>query len=213
MKQSKENTRDGERPAPNPAPCGTRDREREDSALFSTAVRGVSPLLPRGRETLPPGRPFSRGTKKSLFPAVMDKRRGGCLDFSLVQTGENVIAHVAGLDPAVLGKLKAGSYSVEGRLDLHGQTLDEAQATLASFLRAASGAGKRHLLLITGRGNNSPGGRSILREEVQGWLTAEPFKRALLAFCTAKPNDGGLGAFYLLLRNNGKKGKAGGGDA
>ena len=60
--------------------------------------------------------------------------------------------------------------------------------------------GKRHLLLVTGRGKNSPDGRGILRDEVQTWLTREPLRRVVLAFVTAQPRDGGAGALYVLLR-------------
>ena len=58
----------------------------------------------------------------------------------------------------------------------------------------------RTVLVVTGRGKNSPGGLSILRAQVQEWLTKEPFKRVVLAFCTAKTCDGGTGALYVLLR-------------
>jgi len=111
---------------------------------------------------------------------------------------------VLGLDPVVLGKLRAGAYSPEGHIDLHGQNLEQAYAALSVFLKEAYHGGKRHLLVITGRGKNSPGGTPVLRERVQAWFTRDPFKRVMLAFCTAKNGDGGPGALYVLLRKRKK---------
>jgi DNA-nicking Smr family endonuclease len=65
----------------------------------------------------------------------------------------------------------------------------------------------RALLLIPGRGKNSPDGVAVLRERVQAWLTQDPLKRVVLAFCTARPVDGGPGSLYVLLRKYRKKGK------
>ena len=44
----------------------------------------------------------------------------------------------------------------------------------------------------------------MLRFRVQQWLTQDPFKRVVLAFCTAKQEDGGAGAFYVLIRRRKK---------
>jgi DNA-nicking Smr family endonuclease len=58
--------------------------------------------------------------------------------------------------------------------------------------------------VVTGRGKNSPGGQSILRTETETWLTKEPLRRVVLAFCTAQPKHGGAGAIYILLRKQKK---------
>lgn len=47
----------------------------------------------------------------------------------------------------------------------------------------------------------------MLRGKLQTWLTQEPFKRVVLAFCTAQPHDGGPGSVYVLLRKYRKKGR------
>ena len=105
-----------------------------------------------------------------------------------------------GLDSKIFQQLKAGSLSVEGHLDLHGQNAAQALDALLFFMRESYLAGKRVVLVIPGRGKNSPGGLGILRTEIQNWLTREPLRRIVLAFCTAQPRDGGTGALYVLLR-------------
>lgn len=47
----------------------------------------------------------------------------------------------------------------------------------------------------------------VLREKLQSWLTQDPFKRVVLAFCTAQSHDGGPGSVYVLLRKYRKKGR------
>ena len=79
---------------------------------------------------------------------------------------------------------------------------------MVGFFRSAYYKGVRTALVVTGRGLNSPNGVPVLRFKVQQWLTQEPFRRVVLAFCTAKREDGGPGALYVLLRkyrkNSGK---------
>lgn len=58
----------------------------------------------------------------------------------------------------------------------------------------------RTALVVTGRGLNSPDGNPVLRAKIRQWFTQEPFRRIILAFCTARREDGGTGALYVLLR-------------
>jgi DNA-nicking Smr family endonuclease len=112
------------------------------------------------------------------------------------------------MDPLVTAKLRAGQYSPEASMDLHGQNAEQARAALINFIRHAYNKGQRSLVVVTGRGKNSPGGLGVLRKSMQEWLTRNPLKRVVLAFCTAKAKDGGTGAVYILLRklkkSNGK---------
>jgi DNA-nicking Smr family endonuclease len=71
---------------------------------------------------------------------------------------------------------------------------------LLLFVKKNYLGGKRCLLIIPGRGKNSPQGRGVLREQLQAWLTRNPLKRVTLAFTSAKPQHGGAGALYILLR-------------
>ena len=89
---------------------------------------------------------------------------------------------------------------------MHGLNAEQAYAGLLAFIRHAYQQGKRSLLVVTGRGKNSPGWQGVLRENMREWLTRAPLKRVVLAFCTARPGDGGPGALYVLLRKYKKNG-------
>lgn len=56
------------------------------------------------------------------------------------------------------------------------------------------------MLIITGKGKNSPGGEGVLRMQVPQWLARGPSARRVLAFVNARPGDGGLGALVVLMR-------------
>ncbi|RUV58642.1 DNA mismatch repair protein MutS, partial [Mesorhizobium sp. M1A.F.Ca.IN.022.02.1.1] len=71
--------------------------------------------------------------------------------------------HVAhSLDDQTHEKLKKGRLPIEGRVDLHGMTQDEAYSLLLTFLHRAHAGGIRYVLVITGKGSSS-GGDGILR--------------------------------------------------
>lgn len=103
------------------------------------------------------------------------------------------------LDRRTLERLRRGHFRPEGRLDLHGMTQDQAYSSLISFLEASQARGKRCVIVITGRGRTRDGG-GILRKETPGWLNSPIIRSRVLAFATAKPRDGGVGALYVLLR-------------
>lgn len=185
-----------------PAPGST------DEDTFLQAMEGVSGITSRGRDILKRPEPVRKGLGAAHATQALQDLLDGTIEFQLEYTEEFIQGHVSGFDPMLLGKLRSGQYSPEGHLDLHGMVAQEAYDALVAFMRMAYTKGLRTVLLIPGRGRNSPEGFSVLREKVQHWLTRDPFKRVVLAFCTAQPRDGGAGAIYVMLRklkkSNGK---------
>lgn len=184
-----------------PEPAAT---EAEQN-LFASAMQGVKPVDGKGRDLTPPRPEPKINTLED--PDYLQDFLQGKVEFSLEYTDEFFEGHVMGLDPLVLAKLRSGQYSPESHIDLHGQNAEQAVEALTTFIRHAYNKGQRSLVVVTGRGKNSPGGLSILRQHMQDWLTREPLKRVVLAFCTAQPKDGGAGAIYVLLRKYKKSGK------
>jgi len=110
-----------------------------------------------------------------------------------------------GIDKNLATRLRRGQLPIEGRIDLHGSTQAEAHDALRAFLIRASGAGKRCLLIITGKGRAKEGGtnaqnRGILKTNVPRWLHEPGLKPLILATHSAKPKHGGDGALYVLLK-------------
>lgn len=97
-----------------------------------------------------------------------------------------------------LRQLKRGVISVERQLDLHGLTREEALAALPRFLLSAAAHGEKAVLVITGKGMNSPG-EPVLLQAVVGWLR-DAGKKLVVEFAPAPREMGGSGAFVVFLR-------------
>ena len=174
---------------------GSREQE-----LFGKAMNGVTPLAVKGRD-VPQKTPSLPTTAGGSSPAVvMQEILDGRIEFALHHTREYIEGNVKGVDPNIVARLKAGALSPEAHIDLHGLNADQAREALTSFMKNAYQRNMRTVLVITGRGRNSPEGFAVLRNLISEWLTHEPFKRVVLAFCSARQTDGGLGALYVLLR-------------
>ncbi len=105
----------------------------------------------------------------------------------------------ADLDARTMERLRRGRLRPEARLDLHGMTQDEAHQAVTGFIAASRGAGRRCVIVITGRGRAKLGG-GVLREQAPRWLNLQPTRGNILGFAVAQPKDGGSGALYVLLR-------------
>lgn len=106
---------------------------------------------------------------------------------------------MAGVDRRTAERLRRGKLAIDGRIDLHHHTQDEAHGALTEFITNAAGAGRRCVLVITGKGAVSAGG-GVIRRRVPQWLNLPPLRECVLAIAQAKPEHGGAGALYVLLR-------------
>ena len=112
-------------------------------------------------------------------------------------------------------KLRRGKLAIEGRLDLHGMTQDEAYHALSGFITSSVRRGHKYVLIITGKGSfrslrdgrmfETPTG--VLRDQLPKWLAAPSLRRHIQAIQHAARHHGGDGAFYVLLRRE-RKGTA-----
>jgi DNA-nicking Smr family endonuclease len=84
---------------------------------------------------------------------------------------------------------------IEGRVDLHGLTQNQAQEKLKQFLIQAQLAHKEWVLVITGKGSVTH--KSVLRQVVPQWLDQWSL---VTTYMMAKPKDGGSGALYVRIR-------------
>lgn len=175
----------------------------EEVDPFLDAMRNTKPLEGKGRAIAP--RPIPRQVA-SLREYTLEDFMAGKLEFAVSSTNEYLEGHVVGMDELIMNRLRAGGYSTEANLDLHGLNSSQAFEALRVFIRDSWLKDLRSVLIVTGRGRNSPDGQPVLRRKLQSWLIKEPFKRVVMAFCTARPHDGGPGSIYVLLRRFRKKG-------
>lgn len=188
-----------------PAPPPPRPPEPSDARLFDDEMAGVARLAPdpRGRVRAPepaPARVSQRGADEAEAYAQLADLIEGSGRFDIADTDEFIEGIAPGLDRRILRKLKRGDFALQGHVDLHGLTREEARAAVDQFVAQSRTAGRRCVLIIHGRGQHSKDQLPVLKERVKAWLERGRIAKAVLAFSTARPCDGGLGAVYVLLR-------------
>jgi DNA-nicking Smr family endonuclease len=194
------------RPAPE-VPAAAPPQALTEEELWAQATRGARPVEP-GAGTVPP--PPPRGAEGRVWDPeleAVDALRAlisGDAPFDISDSDEFIEGRMTGLDPNVMSKLRRGEFAVQGHLDLHGLTREEARGAVNDFLRRSRQAGKRCVLLVHGRGTHSKDQLPVLKDALRTWLSTNRFGRHVLAFATARPVDGGAGAIYVLLRRAGR---------
>jgi DNA-nicking Smr family endonuclease len=111
----------------------------------------------------------------------------------------NTEENAAGIDRKTHQKFKAGKMPIEGKLDMHGMTQNEAFPALLDFINRSFHSEKRCLIVVTGKGFMSKN-RGILKQSLPIWINNEDIRPKILSFCQARPTDGGSGAFYIFLK-------------
>lgn len=95
-------------------------------------------------------------------------------------------------------QLKRGSIRIGDELDLHGFLKDEALARLERFIASAYQRGLDAVLVVTGKGVNSPEG-PVLKGATATWLGGRG-KGMVAEFSLAPRDKGGSGAFVVFLK-------------
>lgn len=98
-------------------------------------------------------------------------------------------------DSSIRKTLKVNKVVIEGRIDLHGLVIEQAQQHLQYFLMTSQLQKKLWVLVITGKG--SPENEKTLRKLVPLWLDSLPY---VSGYAVSKPADGGVGALYVRLK-------------
>jgi DNA-nicking Smr family endonuclease len=194
-------------PPPPPAAEPLPPRESTEDELWATATTGVRRVPDDHGSAAPPPPRGAPGAYWHPDLDAVDELRAlvrGDTPFDLADGDEFVEGRVAGLDPNLVRKLRRGDFAVQGHVDLHGMTRDEAKRAVEAFLRASRNAGKRCVVVVHGRGLHSKDQLPVLKEALRTWLSTARFARHVLAFATARPPDGGAGAVYVLLRRAGR---------
>ncbi len=120
------------------------------------------------------------------------------IEIKLPLTSEYIEGRRSYVSPETLRKLREGHFSIQASLNLRGFFLEEARLLFEDFMESALRKGLSCVLIIHGRGLSSKG-EPVLKKKVREWLERGPFRRFVLAYASARPCDGGLGATYVLL--------------
>lgn len=166
--------------------------------LFHRTMKGVKPL--RGKAPAPAPGPTPAPSPTPAPPAPAPETPAPprlTVRHAPPPLPELGHGDMPGLDRRSQQRLTRGRMTIDGRIDLHGMTQDQAHGALNHFILRGVDRGWRCVLVITGKGTTRGG---VLRGAVPDWLNMPPVRRWILGFHYAQPRDGGQGALYVLLR-------------
>jgi DNA-nicking Smr family endonuclease len=173
----------------------------EERALWQMIAKTATPLRRRRKSEPKPLPPPEKPAPKLAAPKAKASppKAPAPVAPPPVRPHELTHGHAVGIDKRQAERFRRGKTPIEGKIDLHGRTQQEAHDDLHHFLARAHASGKRMVLVITGKGiTGSKSG--VLKENVPRWLNEPTLRRHVLAFDYAEPQHGGEGALYVLLK-------------
>ncbi len=115
-------------------------------------------------------------------------------------------------DARAAKRIARGRREIDARLDLHGMRQTDAYTALRRFIMRCQAEGRRHVLIITGKGSVADGEdgrdfwqtsqRGVLRRLVPHWLNDPSMRAAVVSFTESAAHHGGSGALYVTIRKS-----------
>lgn len=170
-----------------------------DRQLFRRVIGAVRPLRHANRARLAsePPEPLPLQHWLDEERALQESMSDAFDASTLLDTDDQLSFRRPGIGRDVVHKLRAGHWSIQRQIDLHGLRTDEARDQIGAFIRQAHRHGLRCVRVVHGKGLGSPGKTPVLKSRVHSWLVQ---KNEVLAFVQARPAEGGAGALVVLLR-------------
>lgn len=180
----------------------SRQPQQNDPDSFLEAMQGVKPLATDNRRA-----PVTK-TASTLAQQLKRKALEQEAEQSFHGLSLELITNLSPYDPlqykkdgvqhGVYKNLRLGKYQIDTTVNLHSANIEVARDELLESVSASYARGVRCLLLRFG-GNKPTKPASQLKSYLQQWLPLIP---QVVAFHTALPAQGGIGASYVLLKKN-----------
>ena len=168
---------------------------REERRLWAAVAGAVKPMP--GRAIVADEGPPVEELSPRPAPAVVPRPERP-------QPARPALPPLAPLERRTLRALSRGLAAIESKLALHGMRQADAHEALRRFLAHSQRAGRRIVLVVTGKGGGASDGvfgeRGVLRRMVPHWLRLPDLRLMVLGFEPAAPHHGGDGALYVRLR-------------
>jgi DNA-nicking Smr family endonuclease len=174
-----------------------KDISDSDSELFRTSVGEVA-MIKHDRADLSTRKPLPIPLQRHADEqAVLKSITESPFMVMDVETGDELFFKRSGVQQRVMEKLRHGQFAIEKELDLHGMTVNDAESALKRFLVHCQQNQYRCVRIIHGKGLGSKDKKPVIKNRLNQWLQKND---SILAFCSARPVDGGTGAVYVLLK-------------
>jgi DNA-nicking Smr family endonuclease len=159
-----------------PPPPHRRRAAARPAGLFRHVAGEVAPLKDRNLAAVerPLPAPLPRKREEDEREVLREALESPLTFEDRLDTGDEAAYLRVGLPRRVLTDLRRGRWVVQGELDLHGLTRDEARSSLAHFIALSLQQGRRCLRVIHGKGHGSPGAcRCSSTSPAAGWPSAK----------------------------------------
>lgn len=173
------------------------EASHDDTRLFRESIGSVVPV--RDEQAVldvQKPQPIPRHSRADEH-AVLKQLRDAPFSVPAVETGDELTYLRPGVQKQSLRKLKRGQISIQAELDLHGLVVSQASEMVKDFIRHCLEHDRYAVRIIHGKGKGSRDRYPVLKNKLNKWLQKN---NDVLAFCSARPVDGGTGAVYVLLR-------------
>jgi DNA-nicking Smr family endonuclease len=168
--------------------------EEEERRLFEQAMQGVRPLAPGHQRAVPDWEAMPAPSAPAARPQSSQETLHVDAD------GEGITGAAFGVAHTLIRSLAKGEIPPEAELNLHHAPAHSAIHQAERFIELSVEKGRRCVLLIHGRGLHSGPSGPILRPALVAALGRRPLADHVLAFTSAPPQLGGVGAMLVLLR-------------
>ncbi|MBN8958785.1 MAG: Smr/MutS family protein [Rhizobiales bacterium] len=184
---------------------GRRALSGDERELWGLVTRTVAPLRGRARKHTVAA-PEENSEPASSLPKSKPKAKSKTAIVSPPSrpSAPKPAPPLAPLGRKLTKRVARGNATLDGRLDLHGMTQEQAHDALLRFIRNAQADGAKVVLIITGKGVRGSSAdmseRGVLRRMVPQWLRLIEFRAYVVGFESAHVTHGGEGALYVRLR-------------
>lgn len=181
-----------------------------DFHLWTTVAATVEPLRRKGlfklaNAPLPLPEPESPPPEIKAPPKNRPPREPFLPAYQAPRQPQAVVEKA--VDPAIHKKVRRGRIEIDGTIDLHGLTQNEARETLRRYVASRFARGDRTILVITGKGVRTDNDyisamteRGVLRTMLPVWLSEPGLASMISGWSVAARGHGGEGAWYVRLR-------------
>ncbi|MDA8099718.1 MAG: Smr/MutS family protein [Nitrospiraceae bacterium] len=177
----------------------------DDDELFQRAMSGAKriedeeeiDIAEEPQRKAPASKPSLEHEDDSLFHQAMQSI--GAASFGRQRAAESPDEEERRSPSSRMKQVKRGTLRITQEIDLHGFVREEALRRLDYFISTAQARGHQAVLVITGKGTNSPEG-PVLQGAVAEWLRTRG-KKSVAEFHPAPRDKGGSGAYVVFLRH------------
>lgn len=175
--------------------------DQDDHDLFHQAMQDTRPLDQSHHKPYQPEKKFKKTNQPTEY--FHNNREINVIDYSMIDKdnwvdgNKSVSFSRSGISNKTLEQLKSSKLRFDAELDLHHHSGASALAVLSDFIKTCVSHGCRVVRVIHGKGYKSQFDKPILKNLVIDDLHKNLF---VLAYHSARPQDGGTGALNILLK-------------